>query len=147
MLNSEERYIAISGESIPTSIRYWIDAFDADPNWSHMRFKTIGALPGYIPDRFPKRLWDKVSPDEFAQVEDSRLPLFMGTQFGIAPAPNTVLAPGQERRVAMLGYSALSGNVAGLFIKTIKPIGDGQSADSRAIKTIQTLADFRNQKS
>lgn len=151
-MHNDQRYISISGELIPESIRNWIDTFDADPTWSHVRFKTFGKLPGYIPDRFPARLWELVSREDFEKVEENRLPLFMGTQFGISPRPHTVLPNDQERIIAILGYSALSGNIGGLSVRTINPTGstatsrsNGDETVSPSHKTIEVHAKFRNQ--
>ena len=54
-------------------------------------------------------------------VDDGRLPLFIGTQFGIAPKiENLTNFFNGEKEIAILGKSALSGTVSGLSIYKIE---------------------------
>jgi len=60
---------------------------------------------------------DHVELEEFLQLEEERLPLLIGTQFGFFPRLNKINGFFLEPRViALLSKSVLSGNVAGLTI-------------------------------
>ena len=66
-------------------------------------------------------LIDIVSFKEFIKNEENRLPLFIGSQFGIAPRMDKIPEFFNGRKlVAILQKSLLSGHVAGLVVSEIK---------------------------
>lgn len=98
--------------------KYWIPKLKNDPNYSQIRFKRLEK--GYPPFEIEESLIDTVSLEEFIRIEDNRLPLFIGTQFGIHPNINNIpdLFNG-AKLVAILGKSMLSGCVSGVTLYEI----------------------------
>lgn len=101
------------------SKRKWFQALSKDKEYGSIRLKTLTQI--IINQNFSfEETWD-VQMDVFLNPKDSRVPLFVGTQFGITPR----LSPEQYEKlegckIAILGKSQLSGHVAGLGIYEIK---------------------------
>lgn len=100
-------------------LSYWLAAFQKDDANRNKRFKMLNCgYPNFVLDT---KYYDIVELDEFNRIEDDRLPLFIGTQFGIAPKiENLANFFNGEKEIAILGKSALSGNVSGLSIYKIE---------------------------
>ena len=78
--------------------------FRADPDFGAMRFKRIDT--GFPRFDFDPGILDIVGAEEFMKTEYDRLPLFIGTQFGIYPRPEKVVGFYDENRlIAILGKS------------------------------------------
>ena len=118
---------------------YWVARFLSDKNFGHMRFKRLNV--GYPMFDFDDELIDTVELDKFIKVEKNRLPLFIGSQFGIHP--KMVNIPGfasEDRIIAVLAKSLLSGCVAGLSIyRVVKGDIDISGAQSRKIIMFRNL--------
>jgi hypothetical protein len=90
--------------------------------YGHLRFKKLKnqGFGGYPPFDIDETLIDEVDLDTFIKKEETRIPLFIGHQFGINPwfnnIPNFLF---EDKIVAILGKSVLSGHVAGLSIYQI----------------------------
>ncbi len=83
-----------------------------------MRFKKLDL--GYPQFDFDWKHLDTVSLDVFIRNEPDRLPLFIGSQFGVNPRINEI--PGffnGAKEIAILAKSLLSGAVAGVSIYRI----------------------------
>ena len=92
---------------------------ELDKCWTETRFKWLETSYPYF--YFPEHLVDIVEIEEFLQIEEKRLPLFLGTQFGISPRIDTHFGDGKNGvLVAILTKSMLSGCVAGLKIAYYK---------------------------
>lgn len=88
-----------------------------DGRWSDIRFKILPFQNNCF--RFPEFLYDIVDESEYQRIEEKRLPLFIGSQFGIYPQPEKYFADKKEPiLVGILNKSMLSGLVAGLKIST-----------------------------
>ena len=98
--------------------KYWIKNFMNDQDHGQKRFKIINK--GYPPFEIDKTLIDIVEFDEFIKIEEQRIPLFIGSQFGIDPRIDDIpqFLNGQKL-IAILGKSMLSGGVAGLSLYQI----------------------------
>lgn len=97
---------------------YWIDQLLADAEYRGLRFKTMSKNSHF--SNIDEELIDIVSADEFVRIESDRVPLFLGSQFGIAPRMNDIEGFFEEVRLcAILGKSMLSGHVAGLTLHRI----------------------------
>ncbi len=106
-------------EEVKSLTLKWFDGFDRNMLWNQYRFKTI--KQGYPPFDFPKHLIDEVDIEQFLLEEKFRIPLFIGTQFGVNPDPKNIYLDMKEPiLVARLGKSLLSGCVAGLSISCYK---------------------------
>lgn len=93
----------------------WVKRLLMNEKYRKVRFKKLNI--GYPPFHFPKELIDTVSMVEFKRNEDQRIPLFIGSQFGIFPNPEKI--PwffNSNKVVAILSKSLLSGVVYGLKI-------------------------------
>ncbi len=68
-----------------------------------------------IPEfRLSKNSFDYVSKKDFIKNEKSRVPLFIGTQFGIFPKDYIESENFKNRKIAILGKSLLSGTQSGI---------------------------------
>lgn len=68
-----------------------------------------------IPEfKLSKNSFDYVSKKDFIKNEKSRVPLFIGTQFGIFPKEYIELENFKNRKIAILGKSLLSGAQSGI---------------------------------
>jgi hypothetical protein len=98
------------------SASWWESHLLCDENYGNIRFKILDGGQ-CVPYNISSILVDSVHLDVFLRVEDKRLPLLIGTQFGFFPRLSSI--PGfflEPRVVALLCKSVLSGNVAGLTI-------------------------------
>lgn len=100
-------------------LSYWLAVFQKDDVNRNKRFKILNCgYPNFVLD---SKHYDIVELEEFNRIEDDRLPLFIGTQFGIAPKiENLTNFFNGEKEIAILGKSALSGAVSGLSIYKIE---------------------------
>lgn len=99
-------------------LKYWISNLQQDRIFSGIRFKKLE--PGLYPIAIDESLVDVVSAEEFVKIEEKRLPLFIGSQFGIYPDMNKI--PdffNGHKLIAILAKSLLSGRVDGLSIYEI----------------------------
>ena len=99
--------------------KYWIVKFLKDPVYGRNRFKILDS--GYPQFEITESLVDEVGVDEFSFIEKNRIPLFIGTPFGIFPVVNEI--PdffNGEKIIAILSKSLFSGHVAGLSLYRIK---------------------------
>ncbi len=95
--------------------KYWIPRFKKDLEYGKKRFKflkTCNTIFQIDPD-----IVDYVDEEEFVKIEENRIPLGLGTQFGIYPkligTPDSSFYNG-EKVVALIAKSLLSGCVDGL---------------------------------
>lgn len=98
----------------------WINNLRKDERFKDIRLKRLEK--GYPPFEIDESLIDIVSAEEFVKIEEKRLPLFIGSQFGIHPEMNNI--PdffNGHKLIAILGKSLLSGSVDGLSIYEIGP--------------------------
>ena len=95
---------------------YWIKHFLNDPEFGFMRFKILERR--YPPMDIDWSMVDKVGEEEFNKIEANRLPLIVGSQFGLHPMLDEKFLNG-TKYLAVLGKSLLSGCVAGLTIYQI----------------------------
>ncbi|MFN3299394.1 MAG: hypothetical protein ACK41Z_04295 [Sediminibacterium sp.] len=97
----------------------WVQLFKSDRHYGTMRFKWLGfQIP---PFEIDEKLFDNVKKDDFNKIEINRIPLLLGSQFGLSP--NIDLIPeffNGNKLVAILSKSLLSGRVAGLSICQIE---------------------------
>lgn len=101
----------------------WIKQFKVNSNFGNLRFKKLDlGFGGYPKFEFVDDLLDIVDLDTFVRIEEERIPLFIGTQFGISPDPDKIPDFCREDRIiALLPKSALSGKTLGLvFYKITK---------------------------
>lgn len=97
----------------------WINSFLKNPNWKHLKFKKLKS--GYPQFDFPDELVDEVDLEEFISEDNNRIPLFIGSQFGLYPNPNKIFYKTNESLLlARLDKSLLSGHVSGLSICYLK---------------------------
>ncbi len=68
----------------------------------------------------PADIVDVVSPGEFRIIEPFRIPLFLGSQFGVSPRLESVLDPALEYLIAVYSKSLLSGLVSGLYFYRLR---------------------------
>ena len=86
----------------------WLNRFQQNKFWKDYRFKKLNS--GYPRFDFPIELIDEVEIEDFLLAEDSRIPLFVGSQFGVHPNPEeTFKNTGNSILVAKLDKSLLSG--------------------------------------
>ena len=96
------------------STTWWESHLLRDEIYGNIRFKKLD-VGQYVPYNIASILVEPVATDIFLKLEDKRLPLIIGTQFGFFPRLNTI--PGfylEPRVVALLSKSVLSGSVAGM---------------------------------
>lgn len=100
--------------------KYWIPRFKNDPDVGNKRFKFLKNCNANF--QIDPDLVDYVDEDEFMKIEADRIPLGLGTQFGIYPriisTENSSFFNG-EKIVALIAKSLLSGCVDGLHIYRI----------------------------
>jgi hypothetical protein len=102
----------------------WISKLKNDERFAHLRFKRL--FKGYPPFEIEEDLIDFVDDQEFNRIEENRIPLFIGSQFGITPRINEIQEFFNGKKyLAILGKSLLSGTVSGL---TIYQIEEGDKA-------------------
>lgn len=97
---------------------YWLEQFKLHPEFGKYRFKRLDkGFKGYPPFDFDESLLDVVDLETFIKIEKNRIPLFIGTQFGLYPwfydFPEFY---NEEKIIAVLGKSVLSGHVACLSL-------------------------------
>jgi hypothetical protein len=97
--------------------KLWIQHFLAHPEYGNKRFKRHDG--NYPPFHIDPELIDTVTFEEFAKIEEDRIPLFIGSQFGVAPGISRPEFFNREKIIAVLAKSLLSGSVAGLMIYRI----------------------------
>ena len=124
-----------------------------DKLYSNVRFKTLLGET-YNRYRINEFQVDKVPLKKFLLLEQDRLPLIIGTQFGFFPKPSQIKEFYTEPRIiALLSKSALSGRVAGVSIclipdnsgvwKVIKDFSEQQKVSNQnAVKEINIGRDF-----
>ena len=99
--------------------KYWLKNFKNDRYWGQKRFKRLEN--GYPHFEIDESLIDNVSFDDFIKIEEHRIPLFIGSQFGINPRIDDMSEFFNGRKlVAILEKSLLSGQVYGLTIYGIE---------------------------
>lgn len=100
---------------ITKSTLTWFEKFRTNDNWNHLRFKKLNT--SYPTFDFIECLIDEVSIEEFLLEESNRIPLFLGSQFGVEPNPKEIFNTVQKTiLVAKLDKSLLSGVVSGCSI-------------------------------
>lgn len=110
-----ERKLEIVDESlVPSSSKTWVTSFRNNKQWKSIRFKIF--CSGYPPLYMPADLTDLVDMRTFMTIEPNRIPLFMGTQFGVYPKIDTKGLDNLSMTfvVAIQGKSLLSGCVSGV---------------------------------
>jgi len=118
--------------------KYWIDKFLKDSAYRRNRFKILHS--GYPQFELTESLADEVGVDEFSLIEKNRIPLFIGTQFGIFPRVNEMPHFFNGKKIiAVLGKSLLSGAVAGLSIYLIR-----ETEKEFLAENISKIAYFKN---
>lgn len=99
--------------------KYWINKFKNDQEHGQKRFKRLDK--GYPPFEIDKALIDIVEFEEFIKIEEQRIPLFIGSQFGINPRIDDIPELFNGRKlIAVLSKSLLSGHVSGLTVYQIE---------------------------
>jgi len=97
---------------------HWIKHFRNNAKYGHIVFKKLHqGFCGYPPFYIDESLTLEVDLETFIKSEVDRIPLFIGTQFGIFPKLFEI--PDffdDDKIIAILGESLLSGTVAGLSL-------------------------------
>lgn len=97
----------------------WIKKFKEEQKNCQKRFKRLER--GYPPFELDESLIDIVDMEEFILIEEFRIPIFVGSQFGIYPRLEKMPEFFNGRKViAILSKSLLSGHVSGLTIYQIE---------------------------
>jgi len=103
--------------------KYWIKEFQEDPTFGSYRFKKLDrGYSGYPPFDLGPLPVDIVDCTTFCANEEDRLPLVIGTQFGLYPRIHDI--PNffdDDKLVAVLSRSILSGTVFALKIYLVGP--------------------------
>ena len=87
---------------------YWYRKFENDEKTRFVTFKKLNCH--YHNNSLPESKTDTVRYEEFVKKEDSRIPFFIGTQFGTTPKITSELKAALEgQKIAMLCKSQLSG--------------------------------------
>lgn len=98
--------------------KYWIKNFINDQDYGQKRFKRL--KKGYPRFEIDEAIIDIVEFEEFIKIEEQRIPLFIGSQFGINPRIDEIPRFfNGEKLIAILNKSLLSGHVAGLSLYQI----------------------------
>jgi hypothetical protein len=98
---------------------YFVDVMQRNEEYKNIRFKKLNI--GYPMFVLNPHLFDEVDIVEFLEIEQNRLPLFIGSQFGKSPRLEEIYTVEDENRIiAVLRKSILSGTVAGLTIYLLK---------------------------
>jgi len=86
--------------------------------FSKIRFKRFKiGYSGYPPFNFDANILDIVDLETYISIETNRIPLLIGTQFGVYPSIKNIPDFLKNKRIiAILHKSLLSGHVAGLGI-------------------------------
>lgn len=93
----------------------WILKLKQNPIYGNYRFKQLET--GYPPFEIDENIIDTVTREEFVEIEDERIPLFIGCQFGIFPKMNEIQNfYNGTKRFAILSKSLLSGRAHALSI-------------------------------
>lgn len=99
--------------------KYWIKHYKNDNQFGKMRFKVRKKFSKDL-IRIDWEMVDFVEDDEFVKIEPNRLPLFIGSQFGITPRIEKLDGFFNGNKfIAILAKSQLSGHVDGLLIYLI----------------------------
>lgn len=116
-----------------------------DSQFKDCIFKTC--YPSMFERYHVEGIIDAVSREEYITKEANRIPIFIGSQFGIAPKPEDVeLVFARNKYVAILSKSQLSGHVHGLRIIVVPPLYNLDSLDdvfSRKYTCKEYLNDVR----
>ncbi len=132
---------------------WWESHLLHDEIYGNIQLKKLEGAQ-YLPYKISSVIVETVGLDEFLKLEDGRLPLLIGTQFGFFPRLTTINGFFLEPRIiALLSKSALSGNVAGLTIclindrsgpwKVIRDFPDKREYNpSSSVKEIDPQKDF-----
>ncbi len=108
--------------------KYWLNKFQKDSLHGHKRFKRLPT--GYPTFEMNEDLIDTVDYDKFIEIEEDRIPLFIGSQFGTEPDINKMSDLFNGRKlIAILNTSLHSGHVDGLYLCQIE---EGDSTYSSA---------------
>jgi hypothetical protein len=98
---------------------FWVKKFKEEQKNRQKRFKRLDR--GYPPFDLDESLIDIVDMEEFVMIEELRIPIFVGSQFGIYPRIEEMPEFFNGRKViAILSKSLLSGHVSGLTIYQIE---------------------------
>lgn len=99
--------------------KYWIKNFKNDQDYGQFRFKRLNKdYPSFEIDEV---IMDVVEFEEFMKIEEQRIPLFIGSQFGISPGIDNMPDFFNGRKlIAILSKSLLSGHVNGLTLYQIE---------------------------
>ncbi len=98
---------------------FWVKKFKEEQKNRQKRFKRLDR--GYPPFELDESLIDIVDMEEFVMIEEHRIPIFVGSQFGIYPRIEEMPEFFNGRKViAILSKSLLSGHVSGLTIYQIE---------------------------
>jgi len=119
------------------STTWWESHLLRDEIYGNIRLKKLDGGQ-YVPYNIASIPVEPVGTDVFLKLEDKRLPLIIGTQFGFFPRLNTI--PGfylEPRIVALLSKSVLSGSVAGMSFCLI-------TGQEETWKVIRDFANKRN---
>ena len=95
---------------------YWLKKMQKEEGWANLRFKQLITNSGYPQFTMPEERIDRVDHEAFMKDEPDRLPLFIGTQFGVAPWYPLQGNGRGLKAFAVLGQSGLSGVVAGVRV-------------------------------
>jgi hypothetical protein len=96
----------------------WIEQFKNDHEFIDVRFKYLESLQVKID--FDRELIEAVSMEDFIRIENKRIPLFIGSQFGLIPRMDTLTGfYNGSKFFGVLLKSMLSGHVAGLKVYKI----------------------------
>ena len=93
----------------------WTEKLKKNNEFENIRFKKLNVVyPLFV---FPQNLLDEVNFENFVYTEKNRLPLFIGSQFGVFPKLEEIYNGNEEViKIAILSKSLLSGTVSGLKI-------------------------------
>lgn len=96
----------------------WTKPFYGDPRFAQFRFKYPEKIQ--VKFDFPDQLIDLVSYEDYYKTEKDRIPLFIGSQFGIIPRFEKAKPLfGDQKHIAILGKSLLTGAVSSLKIYSL----------------------------
>lgn len=98
--------------------QFWTFWYNKHPVLKDLRLKKTTS--DFRVMRIDESRYDLVDKAMLAINEVNRIPLLLGSQFGVSPRPEIAFAPDYNGHVAVLGKSMLSGVVAGLSIYEIK---------------------------
>lgn len=94
---------------------------------NHIKFKMLAS--GYPSFRFPEDLLEEVDLHDFYKAEEERLPLYIGTQFGIYPN-SFPIRTFEGKKIAILDKSQLSGSQFSIILYEIR---EGQKVEIQRI--------------